>query len=278
MVLERLTDYQLMRKSWRRVFSFGFFVNVVSLVAAGSVFEPAAGLVSLFFVSAVAFPLVNKMFEVEESVDVNGGTDFFGRHTEVLKIYSSFFAGVLLSTTAVYFSMDQTSANAVFGFQLSALKSSAIADRVTGASFSPEIFDAVLGNNLKVAAVSFLLSVIFGAAAVFVIAWNASVIAVFVGILTKSSVVAFSGLGLAAAPVAFFYGLATSVGTIALHGVPEIMSYFVAALAGGIISVGMEKEKLNSGRFGRVVKDGALLFALAVLLIFVAAAVESYSY
>ncbi|MBI1972065.1 MAG: stage II sporulation protein M, partial [Candidatus Aenigmarchaeota archaeon] len=104
----------------------------------------------------------------------------------------------------------------------------------------------------------------------------ASVIAVFIGILAKAAATPFLGYGAIAAPLAFLYGFVTASGSVALHGIPEIMSYFVAGLAGGIISTGLEKEKISSGRFHRVAKDGILLFMLAVLLIFVAAAIEAY--
>ncbi|MBI4167832.1 MAG: stage II sporulation protein M [Candidatus Aenigmarchaeota archaeon] len=276
MVLENLAGFEGLRQHWRRIFVFGFFVNTVSLVVASVIFEPASGLVSLFLVSAVAFPLVNKMFESEENLDVSGGEGFFQRHAEILKIYSAFFFGVLLSTAIAYFAMDTAHANNTFNFQLSALKNSAISDRATGATFSTSTFNAVLANNIKVAVVSFLLSIIFGAAAVFIITWNASVIAVFIGILTKAAATPFIGFGILAAPLAFLYGFITAVGSIALHGTPEIMSYFVAALAGGIISVGLEREKISSPRFRKVAKDGITLFALAILLIFIAASIEAY--
>ncbi len=276
MVLENLTGFDDLRRHWRRVFVFGFFVNTVSLVAASAIFEPASGLVALFLVSAAAFPLINKMFESEENMDAGGREGFFQRHAEVLKIYSAFFFGVLLSTSIAYFAMDSTHANNTFSFQLSALKNSAINDRTTGAAFSTDTFNAVLVNNIRVAGVSFLLSVVFGAAAVFIITWNASVIAVFIGVLTKAAAAPFFSFGIIAAPLAFLYGFIMAAGSIILHGIPEIMSYFVAALAGGIISVGLERENFGSPRFMKVAKDGIALFALAVLLIFIAASIEAY--
>ncbi|MBI2085037.1 MAG: stage II sporulation protein M [Candidatus Aenigmarchaeota archaeon] len=276
MVLENLTDFESSKNHWGRVFAFGFFVNTVSLVVASIIFEPAAGLVALFLVSAAAFPLMSKIFEAEETIDVSGGGHFLERHGKMLKIYSGFFMGVLLSTSISYFSMDQAHANDVFSFQLSALKSSHIGDRTTGAAFDASTFNVILVNNLRVAFISFAVSMLFGAAAVFIVTWNASVIAVFAGILAKASAMPLAGYGVVASPLAFLFGLFSATGSIALHGIPEIMSYFVAGLAGGIISTGIEKEKLNSERFRKVAKDGVILFTIAILMIFVAAAIESY--
>ncbi|MFH0889720.1 MAG: stage II sporulation protein M [Candidatus Aenigmatarchaeota archaeon] len=276
MVLENLTDFRPGKNRLAGVVLFGFLVNTISLITATVIFDPAAGLVALFLTSAAAFPLISKAFEVEEGLDVYGSSHFIERHADVLKVYAGFFIGVMISTSMFYFALSQTRADDVFRFQLSALGSAEITSRSTGQAVGGAVFDEILANNVKVALISFLVSVIFGAAAVFVITWNASVIAVFVGIMAKTSVASFASLGLFGTPLAFFYGLAIGTGSIALHGVPEIMSYFVSALAGGIISVGLSREKINSDRFRKVAEDGIILLAVALVMIFIAAAVESY--
>ncbi len=276
MVLENLTDFRPGKNHLAAVILFGFLANTASVITATIIFDPAASLVSLFLVSAMAFPLISKAFETEEGLDVYGSPHFIERHADVLKIYSGFFIGVMISTSMFYFALDQPRADELFRFQLSALGSAEIGDRATGQAVGGAVFNGILVNNTKVAIISFLVSVVFGAAAVFVITWNASVIAVFVGMLAKTSVASFSSLGLLGTPIAFFYGLTVGVGSIALHGIPEIMSYFVAALAGGLISVGLSREKLNSARFRKVAEDGIILLALALFMIFVAAAIESY--
>jgi len=276
MVLENLTNFQLAKEHWSRAVMFGFFVNIISFTVATVIFEPAAGLVALFLTSAAAFPIVNKSFEVEEGLDVYGHGGFFKRHADVLKIYSGLFLGILLSTSMIYFVSDTGKTADIFQFQLSALESTSIKDRATGSAISGEVFNTILTNNIKVAFVSFLLSVVFGAAAIFIITWNASVIAVFVGMVAKASTGVFSSFGTIGTPLAFLYGIIAATGSIALHGIPEIFSYFISALAGGIISVGLLREEINSERFRRVLKDGVMLMTVAVLMIFVAAAIEAY--
>jgi len=61
-----------------------------------------------------------------------------------------------------------------------------------------------------------IFSLIFGAGAIFVLAWNASVIAAAIGIFTKSE--------LSSLPIALIRYM--------IHGIPEIASYFIVALAG----------------------------------------------
>ena len=276
MVLENLANFRLTKEHWTVAVGFGFFVNLVSFIIAAIIFEPAAGLVALFLTSAAVFPLVNKSFEVEESRDVYGHNSFFTRHSDALKVYAGLFLGVLLSTSLVYFIYGADKTPEIFQFQLAALESTGIQDRATGAAIGGEVFNKIFVNNIRVAMVSFFLSIIFGAAAIFVITWNASVIAVFVGMIAKSNAGIFSTLGAIGTPLAFVYGLFTGIGSIAFHGIPEIASYFISALAGGIISVGLIRENINSDRFRKVLKDGVLLMVMSVLLLFVAASIEAY--
>ncbi len=276
MVVENLANFSVAGKNWNKTFVFGFFISTVSLVTAGIIFPPASGLVALFLTSAAAFPLINKAYETEEDLDVYSGAGFLERHAAVLKIYSGFFVGVLVATSMAYFAVDQERAADIFRFQLSALGSAEITGRAAGVLAGQDVFSAILVNNLRVALVSFLVAVIFGAASVFIISWNASVIAVFIGVLAKTSTASFASYGLLGAPLAFAYGFLSGLGAIVIHGIPEIMSYFVAGLAGGVISVGITKEKLASSRFLKVFKDGMLLLVVAVFMIFVAAAVEAY--
>jgi len=65
------------------------------------------------------------------------------------------------------------------------------------------------------------------------------------------------------------------LGSIALHGVPEIAAYFVAALAGGMLSVAIIREKFK-GHFEKIFIDSIAFLALAEVLIIVAAFLEAY--
>ncbi len=79
----------------------------------------------------------------------------------------------------------------------------------------------IFSNNVYVLIFTLVFSLIFGAGAIFVLAWNASVIAAAVGIFSKSSLA----------------NLPLGVMRYMIHGLPEMAAYFIAAMAGGIISV-----------------------------------------
>lgn len=118
----------------------------------------------------------------------------------------------------------------------------------------------IFANNIYVLLFTLVFSLIFGAGAIFVLAWNASVIAAAIGIFTKSN--------LASLPM----GLARYM----IHGVPEIAAYFIGALAGGIISIAVIRHDLGGEKFWNILQDSLNLVILAVVILFIAALIEVF--
>ena len=116
----------------------------------------------------------------------------------------------------------------------------------------------------------FMLSIVFGAGAIFILVWNASIIAVFLGIFIRSFIE--QGFPIT---VAYLFGVPIGLSSIALHGIPEILAYFFAGLAGGILSVGIIREKIMSKEFTEVFKDALVFLLFAEVLILIAALVEA---
>ena len=134
------------------------------------------------------------------------------------------------------------------------------ADGVTGSAINSARFLSILENNVYVMIFTLLFSLIFGAGAIFVLAWNASVIAAAIGI--------FANNRLATIPL----GLARYM----IHGFPEIAAYFITALAGGIFGVSALRNGIMNKRFLHVVENVAILLFLAILVLVVAALIEVY--
>ena len=62
----------------------------------------------------------------------------------------------------------------------------------------------------------------------------------------------------------------------AIHGIPEILAYFTAGLAGGIISVAVIRHDFGSSSFKQVLADSVDLIVLSIGLVFFAAILEVY--
>lgn len=131
---------------------------------------------------------------------------------------------------------------------------------VTGASISGIRFLSIVENNVYVMIFTLIFSLIFGAGALFILVWNASVIAAAIGIFTKYN--------LSEIPL--------GIARYAIHGLPEIAAYFITALAGGIFGVGLIRHGIKDKRFLKVLENVIILIFLALLILIVAALIEAY--
>jgi len=130
----------------------------------------------------------------------------------------------------------------------------------TGAATGMGRVLSILENNLYVMIFTLLFSLIFGAGAIFVLAWNATVIASAVGVFTK--------FNLAQIPAGLLRYM--------IHGLPEITTYFLAALAGGILGTGFIRNGINSKRFLHVLENAIVLLFVAVIILIIAGFMEVY--
>lgn len=118
----------------------------------------------------------------------------------------------------------------------------------------------IFANNIYVLIFTLLFSLIFGAGAIFILAWNASVIAAAVGIFTNSQL----------------KNLPMGLARYLIHGIPEIAAYFIGALAGGIISIAVIRRDMARGKFWDILQDSLNLVILAVVVLFIAALMEVF--
>jgi len=115
-------------------------------------------------------------------------------------------------------------------------------------------------NNIYVLIFTLIFSLIFGAGAIFILAWNASVISAAIGIFAKSNIA----------------NLPMGLARYMIHGLPEIASYFAGALAGGIVSVAIINHDVKSEKFWTILQDSLNLIVFAIVLLFIAALIEVF--
>jgi len=115
-------------------------------------------------------------------------------------------------------------------------------------------------NNIYVLIFILVFSLTFGAGAIFILAWNASVIAAAIGIFTEAS----------------FKNIHLGLMRYLIHGIPEISAYFVAALAGGILSIAIIRHEVGNEKFWCVLQDSVDLIIMAIVILVIAAFMEVY--
>ncbi len=134
-------------------------------------------------------------------------------------------------------------------------------DVITGNLGSGGIrFLSILENNVYVMIFTLIFSLIFGAGAIFVLAWNASVIAAAIGIFTQNQI----------------KEIPMGIARYMIHGFPEITAYFITALAGGIFGVGAIRHGFKDPRFMRVIQNTILLLFISIFILIIAALMEVY--
>ena len=133
--------------------------------------------------------------------------------------------------------------------------------RITGGATSTDRLFSIFANNIYVLIFTLMLSLIFGAGAIFILAWNASVIAAAIGIFAKNQI---GNIHLGFARYMVF------------HGLLEIAAYFVAALAGGILSSAIIKHDTESEKFWSIIQDSLNLVIIAIAILFIAALIEVF--
>ena len=156
---------------------------------------------------------------------------------------------------------------------LSAINSKAI----SSSSFigAPQL-NKILFNNLKVLTFCILFSFFYGMGAIFILTWNASVIAAAVGTFFRNKLSTYAGLIGWASAANYLHIFSWSFFRYMIHGIFEIASYFIGALAAGIISVAIVNHELNSKKFKYVFFDALYLIAIAIIVLIVAALIEVY--
>ncbi|MBI4163212.1 MAG: stage II sporulation protein M [Candidatus Aenigmarchaeota archaeon] len=274
MVLESILNPKNAEDKPWHIFVIAFIYTFIGVFFAHQLFPNQSSTLAVAIITILFIPFFENLFELEEEKDdaaVKGGKkqNIFGRHKQAISVFSSFFMGIIVAMTFIFIFMPTVN---VFTLQAQTIEgfSGRVVSDTTGAVVDQGDFTRFFVNNTGVMILIFVMSLMLGAGAIFVLVWNASVIAVYVGLIVKS--LASNGLNLT---TAYLYGVPVGLGSIALHGIPEIAAYFVAGISGGILGVGVIREKLNSKEFHFIFKDSLVFLAIAEILIIAAAFIEA---
>ena len=119
-------------------------------------------------------------------------------------------------------------------------------NNVSGGLAKVGLFKAIFLNNLKVLFFCLIFSFLYGVGAIFILTWNASVVAVAMGNLIKTKLAVLSASFGLSNLASYLTITSFSFMRYMSHGFIEILSYFVAGLAGSIISVAVIKHNLEN--------------------------------
>lgn len=271
------------RKPWKMFFIGLIYASLSILLvhwffSSNEILSKYSGVMVVMFCVMFSLPFMYFIIKREERQDetASGFLGVWKMHSDAIYAFMWLFLGFLIAFSFWYIILqDHSILNAQIGTYCqinspsningciaSYIPANSTQSQITGAASisNPERFVSILQNNLLVMIFTLIFSIVFGAGAIFILAWNASVISASIGI--------FSRYNIAEIPL----GLARYM----IHGFPEIAAYFVAALAGGIFGVGIIRHGLKSKMMLKVAEHTVFLILIAILFLVVAGLMEVY--
>ena len=277
MVLESLLNpLKAEKKPWE-MFFLGFIYSSIAILLSLWIFRDQASLIMVFLTVMACIPIVYNTMKLEESKDLEISRErtLLKEHNKAIIFLMFLFFGITLSFVTWYVFLPSETLNFVFDKQTSTIQS--INNQVSGNAYQQfSTFTRIFLNNIKVLAFAILFAFIYGAGAIFILTWNASVIGTAIGNFIRSNISQYAGL-LGFEKFANYFTV-VSIGLLRyiLHGIPEILAYFYGGLAGGIISVAIIKKHYKDERFSHIVFDISELLIIALAFLLVAAFIEVY--
>lgn len=285
MVLESLSSLQGIEKHPVTLFFMAFIITIASILIAHQTFPESGSVLALAFVSIAFMPILHALFINAEEKEISEDDmpfAFIATHFDVIHIYSWLFIGMIATYGLLAVVLPESNENcdglgcllpekgAVFSQQNKVY--SGITGKATGKvvgdseCFSEKTksfetcFQLIFNNNFFVMILAIIFSFTWGAGVIFLLGWNASVIGLFIGHeITSRSIEA---------------GIFRAVSYLP-HGIPEVMAYFIAAIAGGIISAAISKKSFSPREVRIIAIDTALLLLLATITLFIGAFIET---
>jgi len=273
MVLELLFNPFFIRRKLWQVFATGFVYSLIGLFFSYLVFKEVAGILMVFLIVFALLPMIYLLIKHEEELDLKYTKEFFllKEHTKVLIFFMVLFLGITAALAFSYVFLPEKIVETVFSLQKGAIVN--VNNSVQGSITQFTLFTRILMNNLKVLFFCLIFSFLYGTGALFILTWNASVIAAAIGSFIKNQLAQATALvGLPALSV-YFTSSALGFLRYMTHGFFEIAAYFVGGLAGGIISIALIKHDLKENR---VLLDALDLVIISLGLLMVGSIIEVY--
>jgi len=276
MVLESLINpWKAEKKPWELFFIGGIYSSV-ALFLSLLVFEEYASLVMIFLTALAAVPLLYRTIKYEESKHVTTGSELslLAEHSKAISFLLFLFLGAAAAYAFWYIVLPADVTTGLYQAQSTTI--STLNQKVIGKATQLDILSRIFLNNIKVLIFCVLFSFLYGSGAIFILMWNASVIGVALGNFFRLRLAELtSSFGLPHIG-SYFFVTSLSVLRYAIHGIPEILAYIIAGLAGGVISVAIIRHDFGTKSFEKILLDASDLILISIFFLFIAALLEVY--
>jgi len=262
-MLDLLFNPQKAERHPFEIIFIGIFYSSLSILLGLWIFKDHASLAIIFLTTLSCLYVVQGAIKMEEKKENNWNSEFWilKQHKPIAVLILSLFIGFTISSALWTFFLPAEITSTVFELQSNSIEQIKL---ITGNAISPaSSIVQIFTNNLNIVLISLVFALLFGAGVIYILAWNASVMGFVIGTISRET------FGLAALPLAF--------AKYFIHGIPEILAYILASIAGGILYFAFIKGDLtNKNKIKRIAIDIISLLAISVLLLIIAAVLEVY--
>jgi len=277
MVLESLINPVEAEIHPNKLLFHGFLYSSIGLLLANWVFNEHTSLVMVFLTSLAAIPLVFNIIKREEKKELTDLSEFniLNEHSRAINVFLNYFIGATLGFAFWYVLLPDHSISEIFLVQTNTIldiRTGGVVGHVTRLSQ----FSSILANNTKVLIFCILFSFLYGVGAIFILTWNASVIGVAIGETIRRGIIEIEKDLHINLHVHYIGVISHGLFRYVIHGIPEILSYFIAGLAGSIISMAAVRHDFGTKMFEKILLDSTVLLLISFVFVLVAAFLEVY--
>ena len=241
-----------------KIVIYSFLYCLLSILISLWILPDYSSILAIFLTIFPSIYIIEKALIIEEKRDKSNANEkrILKGHAKLIKLLLSIFLGFLIAFTLVSIVLPTDTVNKIFDAQknsISVLTANAVSNSGS--------LSLILQKNLKVFLVSLIFAAFYGAGVIFILAWNASIMGFVIG---TSAVNKFGLQSLPALLIKYF-----------IHGIPEMLAYFGAALAGGIIFIAFLKQDYKTN-MKKISFDILIVLGLSILTLLIAALIEVY--
>jgi uncharacterized membrane protein SpoIIM required for sporulation len=272
MVLESLLSAESAQRNPWAITVLAFVFVSLGILATLVLNLERADFILVLFVALPSIPFLLRLFDCEAEEAEHKrvlGSRTLARYFPAIIVMLSYFLGLIIGFTVWYAVLPQNVGTQLFSLQEKELQNIQANFQAYATKFldeEPTVFETIFLHNLQVLLLVLAFSVLYGAGAVFILVWNASVISVFL--------VNFAGAFVLHEPGAFAKGLGYGLLGVLPHGLFELLAYTTGALAGGILSSAIIRGAYKRPEFSQIIYDTAKLTGWAIIFLALGAFIE----
>ncbi|MFH1182346.1 MAG: stage II sporulation protein M, partial [Candidatus Woesearchaeota archaeon] len=278
MVLEMLLNPRKAERSPWELFFIGLVYSSVAIFLSLLIFSDHIGLVMVFLTTLACTHLVHGAMRLEEKKDMSmtphSEVSLLKEHSKAIEVFMFLFLGFVVAFSIWYIVLPTSMTQQIFGLQEDTINS--VNAGISGNAIGEGFFAKIFVNNVKVLLFTLLFAFFYGAGSVFILSWNAAIVGVAVGSFARNAIASVTREAGLLGASQYFSSYSLGLLRYLTHGVFEIAAYFIAALAGGIISIAIARHDFNSPQFKHVALDALDLMVISIVVLMFAAVVEVF--